>query len=72
MLGECGWFYYLIFHKLVYYFTFFLKYFKVYFLRKSSVASVNIIPGNGRIFINGKDISSYFQNNSMCDFCIGV
>nr|YP_009541054.1 ribosomal protein S9 [Lepocinclis playfairiana]AYQ93552.1 ribosomal protein S9 [Lepocinclis playfairiana] len=33
--------------------------------RKSSVANVNIVPGNGNIIINGKPLESYFQNNSM-------
>jgi small subunit ribosomal protein S9 len=33
--------------------------------RKNAVARVRILPGTGKIEINGKDLSSYFMNPSL-------
>jgi small subunit ribosomal protein S9 len=33
--------------------------------RKSAVARVRILPGTGKIEVNGKDLSSYFMNPSL-------
>nr|YP_009538735.1 ribosomal protein S9 [Lepocinclis ovum]AYQ93751.1 ribosomal protein S9 [Lepocinclis ovum] len=33
--------------------------------RKLSVASVNLLPGNGSVIINGKSLNDYFQNNTI-------
>lgn len=38
-----------------------------YFFRKSSIATVTLVPGTGAITVNDKDFVFYMQNNPSCD-----